>query len=940
MKMIEIKNVTKIYKNTGTVALKNVSFSFPATGLFYLVGESGSGKSTLLHIMAGLENDYQGEVFYKEEKINSFSKKRLEEYLRKDVSVSLQSDVFDFDSDVMDNLLLPLEISALSKEEKNCRIKNVASDLNITNLLHAKISLLSGGELKRVNLARSLIKDCSVLLLDEPLGPLDQNMRVNFSRLFEHLGKSKLVIIITHNVGNILPGCNVLKMSDGKLFPEHLNNKKNIEKVECTQTVCKRKNSSFSRLLLNVIKMLKKRGRYSAFSIFASSLALFSIGLIIIISSGIGSGLIDYFSGSIERNSMLVQPKEEKIDSAMYSASSFRTAVRIKEKYSDYIFGLGTYYELNFEDTFANSDKVYFSSLSYDLNIYSLTGRSFSEFIYYQELDQSHGNFSNYKLSSDEIILGLAPNDLKSLFYFLNLGGNDYSLSINNYLIHTNLILHLDLANESIGYKLENLFEVKCVVPLKESRIIHTDQMFGENFIEEKMNFKIDDVLGGSKPNLWTVFKSYTLLTIPSKKREFLEKIGEDAEFRSIAFRQLKNELKKYYRKDDIMTSDRIMVLNECESHVYLSDIADIQNSYYSDIESICFSDGFYYYSDQGITSGFIRPLYVASDIELLNKIADYNYEAKFDLNGMQGSTILFDKGVVMGDLSRTQEKPLMFQSYIHPPKLKSGFVPKDFSQVIISSYLADMIFPNPSICIGKLLHVTCLASTIYKDGGYKNIFVDGTLRVTGIIEDDKCLIYQKPRFLAAFGEDQLGFSPSDRRIDKAIITFDSQKDPSAAMADLISKYPEYDFSFPSLEIAQSIDEIVFYINAGLSAFAVFTGIISALLMGIVIFLFIRKDNKRIKLMITMGYSTNDIANYYRLVGACLGILAYFSSSFSLLITNYSLDIGLKKELGLNIGSFSPSVFVVALFFSFLLIMMSNEIAILCIKKIKAHNGK
>ena len=924
--MIEISNLSYAYKGSEASVINNVSFSFPTTGLFYVIGESGSGKSTFLKLISGFLNNYQGSILFQGRELSSFSQREKSELYRDVISVSMQSDLITSQDTVEENILLPLALYQLTEEEKRNRLDAVSKILSIRDLLKERCSSLSGGEIKRVSLARAIIKNYAILMLDEPLGPLDKKMRLRFTDLFRELAASALVIVITHNVSEISKDDNVLSFKDGhlsyKVGKKHLETNKDF-------VTSPRSPYSFHKIIPSAFRMLLRNKKHALFSSFASSLALISLGLISLISSGISTSLTDYLSQSAERNTMLVQRREKTIENSDYLSLDYPTAVSLSKEYEEDIFGVGTYYNLNYENTFVNENRAYFQSGFTTLTMNSLSLRSFGEFTYYKELGENAKYFSNLYLANEEIGLGLSLFDLSFLCDFLNLSKANPTDEVNSYISSQGLALHLDLQASAFGYALELIFQVKRVIPTSKTKIIHTNPLFEENLIEEQMRFKTVLSPKGPFENPWTVFKSFVLLSNSEKKRDFLEKVATSQTYKKVCYRNLKDELTCYYQKDDPLTNGRIQVFQEAEKGIYYSDVHAIVQKYRKYIESFSLSDSFYYFADQGYTGGFLRPVYVSSKRDLLNQIADFNYEAKFDLHGFQGSTIVFSQGVVMGDLSGTQKNPLIFKPYLSPPGLMRGEAPSAFSEVLISSSLAKALFGDgwEKRCLNQPLCLSCLTQTEFFDGGFKNIFKDGEVKITGVVEDEQNAIYQEPRFLTALEEDQFDLPLEAGVINKTLIAFKSEYLLDSVLNELREKFPDYKFSLPVLKMSETIDSLIGYIEKGLAAFSFFSALIASVLLCLVIFLFVNDGSNRIEMMRALGFSVMEIIDYYWGVSFLICLASYLSSSFSLFIFSIFFGKSLEAELGVVFTAFAPEMFVINFVAALFLTLLAGGLA-------------
>lgn len=654
--MFEVRNLTYIYNNS-TKALDNINLKFESKGLYYVVGESGSGKSTLLNCLANLLTDFQGEILYKGKSIKEFERIEHEEYLRNWVGVTSQFDYFEDKLSVMDNLMICLNIFDLSKQEKENRIKYYADKLLLIGLLNKKVNKLSGGELKRMNILRTLIKQTDVLIFDEPIGNLDEDNRIRITKFFEELGNEKLVIIVTHNIDNIKNFTNVITLKDGKIINEKIGDLK-INKD--TQNIkCKRKRVNFFINIYYCLKCLIKKGNYFSFSLFATTIALTSIGLIVLLTNCVSLCLDSMLKTSFTNNTMLIKQKESTSSLSYYKSGKDSDLEYLNRNYSNYIINTSYYYDINFENIFLNSNSAYF--IKDNLKMESkLSSRDFNEFVFYKEINQL--SEYNYQLENDELILGL---DLESI-YALNNFLNQKELSLNNlnkYLATHTLNIVLKLSNNEWGYNFETLFNIKYFVLTNSNRVIHTNSNFSKHFVEDLLQFKTYDDLAYKSEVPWCFFKVPYICLKNELKEDFFINVEEDRNCNNLIFEKInQNKMSKYYFTKEVFLKSRYFIYLNYQNGIKVSDVNKMLNNYYDYIDYILYSDSIYYCSDEGTLSGFLKPVYVSNKKELINKISDYNYQSEFDLQGFQGSSITYEKGVIMGDLSNLNSNPLTFK--------------------------------------------------------------------------------------------------------------------------------------------------------------------------------------------------------------------------------------------------------------------------------------
>lgn len=177
-----------------------------------IFGPNGSGKTTLLNILAGLDEDYIGEVLYNDEK---FTDNR-----RKDITMLFQKGNL-LNKTVYDNISYPLKLRGFKDYEIKCRVNDVLNKLKIVNLINARARNLSSGEAQKVAIARALAFEPKLLMLDEPTANLDLASTELVEEILLELNKTTktTIIMVTHNLEQAQRTANsILYLKDGMVI--------------------------------------------------------------------------------------------------------------------------------------------------------------------------------------------------------------------------------------------------------------------------------------------------------------------------------------------------------------------------------------------------------------------------------------------------------------------------------------------------------------------------------------------------------------------------------------------------------------------------------------------------------------------------------------------------------------------------------------------------
>lgn len=223
MSILEVSGVKKIYMTrfggNKVEALRNVSFSVEQGEYVAIMGESGSGKTTLLNILAALDKPTAGRVVLDGQELGELKESQVSAFRRDNLGFVFQEfnllDTFSLE----DNIYLPLVLAGKTYDEMHERLKPIAAQLGISDLLKKYPYEVSGGQKQRAAVARAIITGPKLVLADEPTGALDSKATDELLRLFNSINADgRTILMVTHSVKAASHAGRVLFIKDGEVF--------------------------------------------------------------------------------------------------------------------------------------------------------------------------------------------------------------------------------------------------------------------------------------------------------------------------------------------------------------------------------------------------------------------------------------------------------------------------------------------------------------------------------------------------------------------------------------------------------------------------------------------------------------------------------------------------------------------------------------------------
>lgn len=226
--MIDVSHLSKIYKmeSVETVALDDISFSIKKGEFVAIMGPSGSGKSTLMHILGALDTPTSGTYILDGKDVSKLSKDELAEIRNKNIGFVFQSFNLLPRTTALKNVALPMVYAGISKEERMKRAEKLLNDVGLGDRINHTSSQLSGGQMQRVAIARSLAMNPSIILADEPTGNISTIQAEEIMRIFQGLQKQgHTIVLITHEPSIAAFSQRIIHIKDGKIEKQVKNGK-------------------------------------------------------------------------------------------------------------------------------------------------------------------------------------------------------------------------------------------------------------------------------------------------------------------------------------------------------------------------------------------------------------------------------------------------------------------------------------------------------------------------------------------------------------------------------------------------------------------------------------------------------------------------------------------------------------------------------------------
>ncbi len=226
--MIQTVNLNKTYHSEAEEihALKDINLQIREGDFISITGHSGAGKTTMLNLFGCLDNVTSGELKMLQNNMNKLKKKEMPKFRRDNIGIVFQDFLFIPTLTALENVMLPLSFKKHKDKNAESKAKKLLERVGMKNRMDHYPKELSGGEMQRVAIARSLINSPKILLADEPTGNLDTKNAQNIFDLLKEINEEQnmTILVATHNMKLGKQAKRHINLEDGKIIGDSNGN--------------------------------------------------------------------------------------------------------------------------------------------------------------------------------------------------------------------------------------------------------------------------------------------------------------------------------------------------------------------------------------------------------------------------------------------------------------------------------------------------------------------------------------------------------------------------------------------------------------------------------------------------------------------------------------------------------------------------------------------
>jgi bacitracin transport system ATP-binding protein len=222
-----ILHAVKIHKSFGNKhnkqeVLKGLDISIEKGEFVSIMGPSGSGKTTLLNVLSSIDNVSQGSIQINSQETTNMKEKQLAEFRKHHLGFIFQDYNLLDTLTVKENILLPLSITKISKQEAERKFHAVATELGIYELKDKYPNEISGGQKQRTSAARAFVHEPDIIFADEPTGALDSKSASDMLNKLSELNQNRQasIVMVTHDSVAASYSSRVIFIKDGQIYSQ------------------------------------------------------------------------------------------------------------------------------------------------------------------------------------------------------------------------------------------------------------------------------------------------------------------------------------------------------------------------------------------------------------------------------------------------------------------------------------------------------------------------------------------------------------------------------------------------------------------------------------------------------------------------------------------------------------------------------------------------
>ena len=217
--MLQIKEICKEYRTGSLVqkALDKVSLNLRDNEFVAILGPSGSGKTTLLNVIGGLDRYDGGDLIINGISTKKYKDRDWDSYRNHTIGFVFQSYNLIPHQTLLANVELALTISGVGKAQRRERARQALEKVGLGEQIHKRPSQLSGGQKQRISLARAILKDPSIIILDDTTSAIDMETESMIQNELKKISDERTVFIIAHRISSIIHADQILVLDNGRL---------------------------------------------------------------------------------------------------------------------------------------------------------------------------------------------------------------------------------------------------------------------------------------------------------------------------------------------------------------------------------------------------------------------------------------------------------------------------------------------------------------------------------------------------------------------------------------------------------------------------------------------------------------------------------------------------------------------------------------------------